>query len=73
MKNKVTINPSQNQLSFHHVNQPVEVIIYDVLGRKALTRSLDQDTTFSHDLRSGMYLVHLTQGNRTVVEKLIVE
>ncbi|WP_304015453.1 endonuclease [Nonlabens dokdonensis] len=66
-------NPSKNVLKIQNISNPIDVVIYDAFGRVTLSRKLTQDTTLNHDLASGMYLVQLKDGDRTVVEKLIVE
>jgi endonuclease I len=66
-------NPSKNTLRFQNINNPIKVVIYDTFGRITLTRKFDQDSILNHSLASGMYLVHLKEGDLTRVEKLIVK
>jgi hypothetical protein len=66
-------NPSTTFLRIDNVHNPLEVVIYDAFGRITLKEKLTQSASIKHHLASGMYLVHLKEGDQTRVEKLMVK
>lgn len=57
----------------------VKVDVYDISGRLVYnnnfvnTSSIFKETISLNDLKSGIYLVHISEGNRTTAHKLIIE
>jgi hypothetical protein len=67
-------NPSSGILNFRNIDQPVNVNVYDALGRNALTTTLDRDGQIQHNLASGFYVLQMTTFNgNSRSYKLIVE
>lgn len=68
-------NPASDRLTIRSTDQIDQITIYDPLGRSVLeltpnSSALDLDISMLH---SGMYIVRLTQENRTTTKKLIVK
>lgn len=70
---KIYPNPVKNQLSIR-LNTATEtsVDIYDVLGKKVISKLIyNSDTISTQSLSSGIYILKITQGNASISKKLI--
>ncbi len=54
-------------------NQTKEIVIYDVFGAMKLRTSLDQEGLYLQNLEAGIYVIRVTENNRTSTRKLIVK
>ncbi|MBT8289042.1 MAG: T9SS type A sorting domain-containing protein [Flavobacteriaceae bacterium] len=54
-------------------NTSVDVEVYDVLGKRVLSATAVDSRLDVSNLKSGLYLVKLSQGNSTITKKLIIE
>ncbi|MBF4984276.1 endonuclease, partial [Nonlabens mediterrranea] len=70
---KLFPNPSENNFHISGIEQDTQVVIYDQLGRIAIKRDIDQNTTFEHDLPIGLYIVKVQTENASQSLKLIVK
>jgi hypothetical protein len=73
----ISPNPAHNILNVECNELKVErgeLKMYDMLGREVMNEKLhSQLSTFNFQLSSGMYVVRVSDGNQTAVQKLIVE
>lgn len=53
-------------------NQPLNVAVYDVLGKKVISETVSNNTLNVSSLKAGIYLVQVTENNTTSTKKLIV-
>lgn len=53
-------------------NQPLQVAVYDVLGKQVISKTLSNNTLNVSGLKAGIYLVQVTENNTTSTKKLIV-
>lgn len=53
-------------------NQPIQVNVFDVLGKQVLSRTVSSNTLNVSSLKAGIYLVQVTENNTTSTKKLIV-
>lgn len=53
-------------------NQPLQVTVYDVLGKQVISRTISNNTLNVSSLKAGIYLVQVTENNTTSTKKLIV-
>src|SRR5690554_199044 len=66
-------NPVDNVLHIQFKDsKETQVDIFDILGKKVFTRTLQQSQSIQLDnLKSGIYIMKLTQGNTSITKKLI--
>jgi hypothetical protein len=53
-------------------NQPLQVAVYDVLGKQVISKTVSNNTLNVSNLKAGIYLVQVTENNTTSTKKLIV-
>lgn len=53
-------------------NQPLQVVVFDVLGKQVISRTVSNNTLNVSSLKAGIYLVQVTENNTTSTKKLIV-
>ncbi len=70
---RVYPNPVKNQLYIILNNSVTTTIeIYDVLGKKVLTQTIQQSESITTDsLKTGIYILKITQADKSVTKKLI--
>ncbi len=56
-----------------NTNQNKNVVVFDVLGKQVLSTKLSGNTLNVSSLKSGIYLVQVTEGNTTSTKKLIIK
>ncbi len=56
-----------------NTNQNKNVVVFDVLGKQVLAKNLTGNTLNVSSLKSGIYLVQVTEGNTTSTKKLIIK
>tara|TARA_R110000850_G_scaffold254614_1_gene380226 strand:- start:115916 stop:116812 length:897 start_codon:yes stop_codon:yes gene_type:complete len=54
-------------------NQPIQVVVYDVLGKQVISKKLSNNTLNVSGLKSGVYLVQMTQADSTTTKKLVIK
>ncbi|HLV13983.1 MAG TPA: endonuclease [Xanthomarina sp.] len=66
-------NPVDNNLNIQFKgSDKIQVEIFDILGKKVFNRTLQQSQNIPlENLKSGIYIMKLTQGNSTITKKLI--
>lgn len=70
---KLFPNPSKNSFYIAGIEQNTSVMIYDQLGRMTLKKEINQNTTFEHNLPTGIYIINVQTDNASQSLKLIVE
>ncbi|WP_169718956.1 T9SS type A sorting domain-containing protein [Aequorivita capsosiphonis] len=65
-------NPSKGSFSIETKDSFI-VEIFDLLGRKILSKNISGNTEMKDILSPGTYLIHFTNENSSVVKKLLVE
>lgn len=70
---KLFPNPSKNNFHIAGIEQQSQVTVYDQLGRVTMQRDIDQNTTISHDLDAGLYIIVVQTEIASQSLKLIVE
>lgn len=70
---KIYPNPFENNITVDLKTDIDTVIeIYDILGKRVLKKSISKTSVLNlQTLKSGMYIVKITQGNSTLTKKLI--
>ncbi len=59
-------NPAKDQFMLNGINEVVELVIYDMLGKRIMTISAQPDKPINiSSLQSGMYMVKLSEKNLT--------
>lgn len=53
-------------------NQPLQVVIYDVLGKQVLSKRVTNNTLNIVSLKAGVYLVQLSDNTSTTTKKLVI-
>lgn len=53
-------------------NQPLQVGVFDVLGKQVISKTVTNNTLNVSALKSGIYLVQVTENNVTSTKKLVV-
>ncbi|MEX0996076.1 MAG: T9SS type A sorting domain-containing protein [Flavobacteriaceae bacterium] len=53
-------------------NQPLQVSVFDVLGKQVISKTVSNNTLNVSNLKAGVYLVQVTENNATSTKKLIV-
>lgn len=53
-------------------NQPLQVDVFDVLGKQVISKTVTNNTLNVSALKSGIYLVQVTENNITSTKKLVV-
>ncbi|MEZ4858441.1 MAG: T9SS type A sorting domain-containing protein [Flavobacteriaceae bacterium] len=67
-------NPAQGYLNITSSNAgEKQVVIYDVLGKKVVTSSLNGERMNISQLNSGVYIIQITQGAISETKKLVVK
>lgn len=54
-------------------NQSIQVVVYDVLGKQVISKKLSNNTLNVSGLKSGVYLVQMTQADSTTTKKLVIK
>ncbi|NCT18388.1 MAG: hypothetical protein COZ75_04100 [Flavobacteriaceae bacterium CG_4_8_14_3_um_filter_34_10] len=54
-------------------NQPLQVAVFDVLGKKVIAKQLTNNTLNVSSLKAGIYLVQVTDNKSTTTKKLIIK
>lgn len=65
-------NPSSGSFYIQNINQPISLEIFDATGRLALQQEITNDIRIDHNLATGIYLVRLSNDDKTTIRKLIV-
>ncbi|MGB3343446.1 MAG: T9SS type A sorting domain-containing protein [Aequorivita sp.] len=65
-------NPSKGYI-FIDTKDSFNLDIYDVLGRKIISKSISGNTEMKDVLSTGTYFLHFSNENATVIKRLIVE
>lgn len=65
-------NPSSGSFYIQNINQPISLEIFDATGRLALQQEITSDIRIDHNLATGIYLVRLSNDDKTTIRKLIV-
>jgi hypothetical protein len=60
----VTINSNNSQ--------PLQVTVFDVLGKQVISKTISNNTLNVSSLKAGVYLVQVTDNNKTTTRKLVV-
>ena len=68
-------NPAKDMFKVSAQTWPIDLVIYDLMGREIKRGTLHDDTqTFSvHNLPHATYIVHLISPNESWVERLVVD
>lgn len=74
-------NPNKGEFTVSLTNpltDKIEIELYDINGRRIYSKAYNATTNFStlvqlNNVQSGMYLVYLKDGERTITRKLIVD
>lgn len=68
-------NPASNgEVNIKTVNDAkANIVVFDILGKRIASESLEGNQLNISGLRSGIYLVQVTQNGATITKKLIVE
>lgn len=53
-------------------NQPIQVVVFDVLGKQVISQRVSNNTLNVSALKAGVYIVQVTQNNTTSTRKLII-
>lgn len=66
-------NPVKSNLTIDlKSNVATNIEIFDILGKRVFKNTIDKTSTINlQDLKSGIYLVKMTQGNSTTTKKLV--
>lgn len=56
-----------------NANNDMSVAIYDLLGKEVLTSKVVNNTVAVATLTSGLYIVKITEGDKTATRKLVIE
>jgi hypothetical protein len=73
-ENSVSVypNPSKNSINVHgDFNEAINYTIYNILGKSVKNGSV-QNKIINHNLPTGIYVLKLNSGNKTVNKKIIV-
>ena len=54
-------------------SEKVNVNVFDILGKKVISQTLNNNTLNVSDLNSGVYIVKLTQNGASTTKKLVIE
>lgn len=54
-------------------NQPLQVSVFDVLGKQVISKTVLNSTLDVSNLKSGIYLVQVTQDDSTSTKKLVIK
>lgn len=69
---KMYPNPANDYISFSGLNQVAKVEIVSITGVKIFEGDYEPESRLSLDLASGIYVVKVTEDNKSCVKKLIV-
>jgi hypothetical protein len=53
-------------------SQPLQVTVFDVLGKQVLSKTISNKTLNVSSLKAGVYLVQVTYNNKTITRKLVI-
>jgi len=72
-KVKIHPNPIKNSLTVDlKSNTDTDIEIYDILGKRVFKKNISKTSHLNlQDLKTGIYIVKITQGNSTVTKKLV--
>ncbi|MEO6348716.1 MAG: T9SS type A sorting domain-containing protein, partial [Aquaticitalea sp.] len=75
--NSVIIYPNPTSVGFVNIkstsNNIISVVIFDVLGKRVLSQIVNNGRLNVSALRSGIYIMKISQNNRTVTKKLVIK
>jgi hypothetical protein len=55
------------------IHEDIDVVVYDIFGKHILTQKVIYNTLDVSDLHSGMYLLKISQKEKTTIKKLIIK
>lgn len=70
----ISVYPNPSKGSFSIIaKDSFKVEIFDLMGRKILSKEITGNTQMEESLSSGTYLIHFTNENASIVKRLLVE
>ncbi|MFD2824693.1 GEVED domain-containing protein [Lacinutrix iliipiscaria] len=59
-------------------DHPIDIKVYDIRGRNVFNNTYENTPTFNEiislrNMQSGMYILNVTEGSKTVIKKMIIE
>jgi hypothetical protein len=70
---KIYPNPTHSTLTVEGIDEPSHIDIYDLYGHKQWNTQSDRTAQFDIPLAPGIYLLRISDENRSFVEKLIIK
>jgi len=72
---KIVPNPSTSNFVTitSSLNEDIEVVVFDVIGKQISSQKLYNNRLDVSELKSGMYLLKISQKEKTTTKKLIVK
>ena len=73
----VKIYPNPTSVGYVNIkstsNDTVSVVVFDVLGKQVLDQTVNNDRLNVSSLKSGIYIMKISQNNGTVTKKLVIK
>jgi len=73
----LSIYPNPTSAGYVNIVSPVagdmNVVVYDVLGKQVINTTITNDRLDINTLKSGVYIMNITQGNASTTKKLVVK
>lgn len=54
-------------------NAPVNVVVFDILGKEVISKTIQNNTLNVSNLKAGIYILKLNQNEATITKKLVIE
>ncbi|MBP9793828.1 MAG: endonuclease [Flavobacterium sp.] len=65
-------NPSNGSIRIAGLLESATIEVQSITGQKLIEKSYENESRLDLDLASGVYLVKITEGNKSVIKKLII-
>ena len=71
---KLYPNPTSDYLNIAGINSKTFIEIYDTLGKRILSKMIDEDQTQIDvsQIRTGIYLLKLTDGDKSIFKRIVI-
>ncbi len=72
-----SVYPNPSNTGFVNIttttNAPVNVVVFDILGKEVISKTIQNNTLNVSNLKAGIYILKLNQNEATITKKLVIE
>ncbi|MFK7781671.1 T9SS type A sorting domain-containing protein, partial [Psychroserpens sp.] len=69
---KLFPNPTKKYIYVKGLNLDSKIEVFNITGQKVLSRSIKNGKRIDFDIKSGLYMVKIISGQKTIIKKLVI-